>query len=101
MAEVSIAAGAVVLTSRCRGTPLVCWPCGIAPGSPNSTLAQSPTATVAGAPVSAPQTQGTYSLVPNVTHRSIETHACTLGESIGLNINTTELMENCCVEVNA
>ena len=26
-----------------------------------------------------------YSLVPNVTHRSIETHACTLGESIGLN----------------
>ena len=26
-----------------------------------------------------------YSLVPNVTHRSIETRACTLGESIGLN----------------
>ena len=26
-----------------------------------------------------------YSLVPNITHRSIETHACTLGESIGLN----------------
>ena len=26
-----------------------------------------------------------YSLVPNVTHRSIETHACTLGKSIGLN----------------
>ena len=29
--------------------------------------------------------QGEYSLVPNVTHRSIETHACTLGKSIGLN----------------
>ena len=26
-----------------------------------------------------------YSLVPNVTHRSIETDACRLGESIGLN----------------
>ena len=25
------------------------------------------------------------SLVPNVTHRSIETHTCSLGESIGLN----------------
>ena len=26
-----------------------------------------------------------YSKVPNVTNRSIETHTCTLGESIGMN----------------
>ena len=31
------------------------------------------------------ETDKNYSMVPNVTHRSIETHACTLGESIGLN----------------